>query len=179
MWDRNQMAERAAQERWVARSRVVGGYRAIQGTKPLSLAYGMTDSPVAVAAWLFEKFQSWSQLENGDPWSVYTRDQILNNIMVYIVTDTFGTASWMYVGGGSQGGADELPARGPARKPTVGVAHFPGEVSFWPRSYAERTYNLIHWSDMGAGGHFGAFEQPKLYVNEMRTFARKLRNKKS
>lgn len=168
--------ERQAMERWNARALTMGGYRAIQKTKPLSLAYGMDNNPIAVAAWLFEKFQGWSQLTNGDPWSVYTRDQILNAIMTYVVTDTFGSASWMYIGGDAAAARDgEVPPRRPAQKAALGVAHFPGEVSFWPRSFAERNFKLVRWTEMQRGGHFAAFEQPKLFVPEMRAFARDLR----
>jgi microsomal epoxide hydrolase len=149
-----------------------GGYIAIQGTKPLTLSYAMQDSPLGVAAWLLEKFRSWSALQNGDLWSVYTRDEILDNIMVYLVTETFGTASWIY-----RGVYDEpVPAHARIDKPT-GIAHFPGEGIFLPRSQVEKSYrNIVRWTDLPAGGHFAAFEQPQLFADELRAYVRQLRD---
>ena len=173
--------EREAQAEWDRRVPTMHGYRMIQSSKPLSLAYGMTDSPLAVAAWLFEKYQGWPELaEDGDPWKVLTREQVLNEIMVYLANDTFGTASWMYITARNAPGLPEvLPARRPAlEKPVVGVAHHPGEKSMWPRSYAERVYQLVRWNDLPRGGHFPAWEQPDLYVEEMRSFSRLLKQKK-
>jgi microsomal epoxide hydrolase len=154
-----------------------GAYVAIQGTKPQSLAFAMNDSPLGVAAWLIEKFQNWSQLKDGDLWSVYTREALLNNIMVYALTGTFGSASWMYALG--RGGDDpSVRARRPAEKATVYVMHFPGEPIFWPKSYGERAYNLLGWKEMPAGGHFASMEQPALFVGELRNIQRELRMKK-
>lgn len=165
--------EKAAQAGWNKLMTVEGGYIAIQGTKPQSLAFAMNDSPLGVAGWLLEKYKGWSQLKNGDPWSVYTRDTILNVIMVYVTTGTFGTAAWMYTGG--RGGGDPtVLARRPAEKPTVGVMHHPGELIFWPKSYAERVYNLVSWKDMPAGGHFASMEQPAQFVDEVRAFRKQL-----
>ncbi len=148
-----------------------GGYIAIQSTKPLSLSYAMQDSPLGVAAWLVEKFRSWSALTGGDLWSVYTRDEILDNIMVYLVTETFGTASWIY-----RGVADE-PIRSGARIDTpVGVAHFPGELIFLPRSQVEKVYRVVRWTDMPVGGHFAAFEQPQAFAKELLAFVAQLRS---
>ena len=111
---------------------VEGGYMYIQGTKPVSLDHAFADSPLGVAAWLVEKFRSWSQLECGDLWSVYTRDEILDNIMVYLANNTFGTAAWIY-----RGVYDEpVPAGARVTKP-VGFADFPGEGARFPRSLVE------------------------------------------
>jgi pimeloyl-ACP methyl ester carboxylesterase len=169
--------ERAAQAGWNKLMMVEGGYIAIQGTKPQSLAFAMNDSPLGVAAWLMEKYRGWSQTKNGDPWSIYTRDQLLNVIMVYVTTSTFGTASWMYTGG--RGGGDPtVQPRRPAEKPTVAVIRHPGEFIFWPKSYGERVYNLISWKEMAAGGHFASMEQPKQFVDELRVFRRDVAAKK-
>lgn len=162
--------EKAAMQRWMQVYQGEGGYIHIQSTKPLTLSYAMTDSPLGATAWIFEKFRTWSDLKNGDPWSIYTRDEVLDNIMVYLLTNTFGTASWMYA---SFADGPALPTA-PITKPTA-VAHFPGELVFWPRSYAERTYKLVRWTDMPAGGHFAAMEQPKLFIDDVRAFGRMVR----
>ena len=160
--------DKAAMARWGQVYMGEGGYIHIQSTKPLTLSYAMTDSPLGVAAWIFEKMKTWSDLKDGDPWSVYTRDEALDNIMVYLVTNTFATASWMYAGAGTQ------PAPERVAKPT-GIAHFPHELVFWPKSYAERHFQLVRWTDMPEGGHFAAMEQPKLFADDVRAFAKTVR----
>lgn len=169
--------EKAAAQGWNRLMMVEGGYIAIQGTKPQSLAFAMNDSPLGVAAWLLEKYRGWSQTKGGDPWSVHTRDHILDVIMLYVATSTFGTASWMYAQGRG-GGDNSVPARRPAQKPNVAVIHHPGEFIFWPKSYGERVYNLISWKDMPAGGHFASMEQPEQFVGEVRNFRRDVAAKK-
>jgi pimeloyl-ACP methyl ester carboxylesterase len=166
--------EKASMARWGQVYQGEGGYIHIQSTKPLTLSYAMTDSPLGAAAWIFEKMKTWSDLKNGDPWSIYQRDEVLDNIMVYLVGNTFGTASWMYAGAGNQ------PAVPPGRveKPTA-VAHFPGELVFWPKSYAEREFRLVRWTEMPAGGHFAAMEQPKLFTDDVRAFGKQLRTIKT
>ncbi|QZP08446.1 epoxide hydrolase family protein [Caenibius sp. WL] len=147
-----------------------GGYMAIQSTKPQSLAFAMADNPLGVAAWILEKFQGWSQLPDGDLWAVYSRDHVLDNIMVYLVTGTFGTAAWLY-----RGVFDEpVPAGARVEKP-VAVANFPGEMARFPRSTVEKSYNVVRWVDMPRGGHFAAMEQPALFADELRAFVRSLR----
>ena len=152
-----------------------GAYMAIQRTKPLTLAYAMSNSPVGVAAWILEKVRAWSGLAGGDPWSLYTRDEVLDNIMLFLVTNTFGTASWYYAASRTEAAA---PARGKLEKPT-GFAEYPAHVSsvgMWPRSYAERHYNVVWWSRPPAGGHFPADEVPGLFVDDLRGFNRQLRS---
>ena len=147
-----------------------GGYMAIQSTKPQSLAFAMADNPLGVAAWILEKFQGWSQLPDGDLWAVYSRDHVLDNIMVYLVTGTFGTAAWLY-----RGVFDEpVPAGARVEKP-VAVANFPGEMARFPRSTVEKSYNVVRWVDMPRGGHFAAMEQPALFADELRAFVRSMR----
>lgn len=147
-----------------------GGYMAIQSTKPVTLSYAMADSPLGVAAWIVEKFHRWSQLPDGDLWSVYSRDHLLDNIMVYLVTGTFGTAAWLY-----RGVFDEpVPAGARVEKP-VAVANFPGELAQFPRSTVEKSYNVVRWTEMPCGGHFAAMEQPALFATELREFVRSQR----
>jgi pimeloyl-ACP methyl ester carboxylesterase len=163
--------EKAAAEKWAKFQRDEGAYSHVQNTKPLTISYAMTDSPLGHAAWIFEKVRTWSGLKNGDPWSVYTRDEVLDNIMLFIITNTYGTAAWFYAAGREEGPG---PKRGKMEKP-VGFAHFPDDVAFWPRSYADREYNVVRWTEMPSGGHFAAAEVPQLYVDEIRAFSRQLR----
>jgi len=148
------------------------GYRTQQATKPQTLSYGMMDSPVGVAAWIIEKFHFWSDIKNNDIESVYSKDTLLANIMVYIVTKTFNTASWIYYGRREEGGRP-LPKEGlPIKVPTA-VALFPKEYLEWaPRSYVERIYNIQRWTEMPKGGHFAALEQPDLLVKDIREFSK-------
>jgi len=151
------------------------GYRTQQATKPQTLSYGMMDSPVGVAAWIIEKFYFWSDLKNNDIESVYSKDALLANIMVYIVTKTFNTASWIYYGRREEGGRF-LPKDFHRIEIPTAAALFPAEMLGWPpRSYAERMYNIKRWTKMSKGGHFAALEQPDLLVNDIRAFAQTLR----
>ncbi len=151
------------------------GYRTQQATKPQTLSYGMMDSPVGVAAWIIEKFYYWSDLENNNIESVYSKDILLANIMIYIVTRTFNTASWIYYGRREEGGRFFTKDFKKIKIPTA-VAIFPAEMSEWPpRSYVERIFNLKRWTKMSKGGHFAALEQPNLLIDDLRAFARTLR----
>ena len=151
------------------------GYRTQQATKPQTLSYGMMDSPVGIAAWIIEKFYFWSDIKNNDIESVYSKDTLLANIMVYIVTKTFNTASWIYYGRREEGGRF-LPKDFRRIEVPTAAALFPAEMLAWPpRSYAERMYNIKRWTKMPKGGHFAALEQPDLLVDDIRAFARTLR----
>ncbi|HCX88573.1 MAG TPA: epoxide hydrolase [Gammaproteobacteria bacterium] len=153
---------------------VQNGYRTQQATKPQTLSYAMMDSPVGVAAWILEKMHGWSDLTQGDLESVYTKDQLLTNIMVYIVSRTFNTASWIYYGRREEGGRI-LSAEGKRVEVPTGCALFPEELLAWPpRSYVDRIYNVTQWTEMPRGGHFAAMEQPDLLIKEIRKFARSL-----
>ena len=151
------------------------GYRTQQATKPQTLSYGMMDSPVGVAAWIIEKFYFWSDLKNNDIESVYSKDTLLANIMVYITTKTFNSASWIYYGRREEGGRF-LPKDFHRIKVPTAAALFPAEMLSWPpRSYAERMYNIKRWTKMPKGGHFAALEQPKRLIDDIRAFARTVR----
>jgi len=151
------------------------GYRAQQATKPQSLSYAMIDSPVGTAAWILEKFFSWSDIKNNKINKVYSKDILLTNIMVYLVTNTFNTASWIYFGRREEGGRF-FPKNFKKIKIPVAIAEFPKEMSEWPpKSYVKRIFNLRRWTKMKKGGHFAALEQPDLLVNDIRRFARILR----
>ena len=167
------------EERWAAEFRrqqlMEDGYRTIQATKPQTLSYAMMDSPVGVAAWIIEKFNSWSDTDGDDIESVYSKDILLINIMVYLVTRTFNTASWIYYGRREEGGR-VLSPRGERVEVPTAAALFPAEFLAWPpRSYAERVYNIVRWTEMPRGGHFAALEEPALLIDDIRAFARAFR----
>jgi len=167
--------EKEWQNRFRKEQRIEDGYRTQQATKPQTLSYAMMDSPVGVAAWIIEKMRSWSDIKNGDIESVYSKDILLSNIMVYLVTKTFNTASWIYYGRREEGGRLLPKEHLPLKVPTA-VALFPKEYLEWaPRSYVERIYNIKQWTEMPKGGHFAALEQPELLVNDIRKFSKNLK----
>ena len=164
--------EKEWQERFKKEQRIEDGYRTQQATKPQTLSYAMMDSPVGVAAWIIEKMRGWSDIKNGDIESVYSKDILLSNIMIYLVTKTFNTASWIYYGRREEGGRSLPKEDLPLKVPTA-VALFPKEYLEWaPRSYVERIYNIQRWTKMPKGGHFAALEQPDLLVKDIRDFAK-------
>lgn len=139
------------------------GYSKQQSTRPQTLGYGLVDSPVAQMAWIIEKFWSWMDCD-GHPENTLTRDELLDNVMLYWVTASGASSARLYWESfGSFGGGErvEIP---------TGVASFPKEIIRSPRRWCEQSYNVTHWNTMAKGGHFGAFEQPELFVNDLRTF---------
>jgi len=151
------------------------GYRTQQATKPQTLSYGMMDSPIGVAAWILEKFYFWSDLKKDDIESVYSKETLLANIMVYLVTRTFNTASWIYYGRREEGGRFFPKNFKKINVPTA-IAMFPAEMSSWPpKSYLDRIFDITRSTKMLKGGHFAALEQPDLLVNDIKEFARTLR----
>jgi pimeloyl-ACP methyl ester carboxylesterase len=151
------------------------GYRTQQATKPQTLSYGMMDSPVGVAAWIIEKMYSWSDLKDDNIESVYSKDTLLANIMVYVVTKTFNTASWIYYGRREEGGRFFPKDFKKIEIPTA-AAIFPAEMSEWPpKSYVDRIFNITQWTEMPSGGHFAAMEEPELLVKDIIKFARTIR----
>lgn len=151
-----------------------GAYLMEQATKPQTLALALMDSPMGQAAWILEKFHGWSDLEDGDLLSIYSYEQLLTNIMIYLVNDAFATSVWYYNGLFQEGG-NALPDGERVEVPT-GFANFPGEkvYSAPPKSWCKRAYNIVHWTDMDKGGHFAAMEQPELYIEDIRKWAKAL-----
>ncbi len=152
-----------------------GAYFQSHSAKPLSLGFALQDSPVGWAAWVIEKMNTWSHTEGDDIQSAYTKDQLLTNITIYLVTDTMATSLWPYRGLFEDpfGGMIEPGTR--VGKPTA-IANFPFEVplyAFPPRSQVERSYNIVQWTDFTGGGHFAALEQPEALLADIREFARK------
>ena len=146
------------------------GYQAIQGTKPQSLGYGLNDSPAGLAAWIVEKFHGWSD-NGGDVESAFNKDELLTNITLYWVTETITSSSRLYYESG------HTPATRPVAYVDVptGVAIFPKEILFTPRTWAEASFNIVRWTVMPRGGHFAALEEPELLVEDIRSFFGDLR----
>lgn len=166
--------EKEWQERFRKDQRIEDGYRTQQATKPQTLSYAMMDSPVGVAAWIIEKMRGWSDLKNGDIESVFSKEILLSNIMIYLVTKTFNTASWIYYGRREEGGRSLPKEHLPLKVPTA-IAVFPKEYLEWaPRSYVERIYNVKRWTKMSKGGHFAALEQPELLIKDITEFSKEL-----
>lgn len=148
-----------------------GGYSHIQSTRPATLSYGLNDSPVGLAAWIVEKFRAWSDC-GGDVESVFTRDELLTNVMIYWVTETIHSSSRLYYESRrhpvSLSEANRL-------NPPVAVALFPKEIGMPPRALVERGLNLRRWTEMPRGGHFAAMEEPELLAQDIREFFRESR----
>ncbi|MGH8697709.1 MAG: epoxide hydrolase family protein [Burkholderiales bacterium] len=147
------------------------GYQWIQGTKPQTLAFGLTDSPAGLAAWIVEKFHAWTD-NDGDPASAVARDAMLANITLYWVTGAIGSSFWPYYA------RMHRPWPIPEGKISVptGYMEFRREILRPPRSLAERVYSDIRrWTKMERGGHFAALEQPAALAAEIREFFRPLR----
>jgi microsomal epoxide hydrolase len=149
------------------------GYRTQQATKPQTLSYAMADSPVGTAAWILEKFHGWSDLKKGNMQKTYSRDLLLTNIMIYILTKSVDTATWIYFGRRKEGGR-LFPKNFKKIMTPTAIAEFPKEMLGWPpRSYVNRIFNVKRWSKFSRGGHFAALEAPDLLLNDIQTFLNK------
>ena len=142
------------------------GYQQIQGTKPQTLGYGLTDSPAGLCAWIVEKFRTWSDC-GGDLYSVYTKDELLANITLYWVTKTINSSTRLYYETMKSGRIGVTQGR--VEVPTA-LAIFPKEIYKPPRSWAEKGYNVQQYTVFEKGGHFAAMEQPKALVDDVRRF---------
>jgi microsomal epoxide hydrolase len=148
-------------------------YLQLQGTKPQSLGFAMMDSPIGVAAWFAEKFVGWSDVAGDYTDPPFTMDQMLTNIMIYLTTRSFLTATWIYRGMFLEGGF-AMPKGRRVEVPT-GVAAFPRDLlAFPPRPMVERGYNVAHWTTMPRGGHFASLEEPELFLADLRAFVASL-----
>jgi pimeloyl-ACP methyl ester carboxylesterase len=145
------------------------GYFHLQATRPQTIGYALTDSPVGQAAWIYEKFHAWTD-HDGDPEDALTRDEMLDVITLYWLTGTAASSARMYLENANVVGAP------PVIEMPVGCSIFPREIVPAPRSWAERVYpNLIYWNELDRGGHFAAFEEPALFAQELRDCFRSLR----
>ena len=147
------------------------GYQMIQGTRPQTLAYGLTDSPTGLAAWIVEKFRAWSDCD-GDVERSYTKDELLTTVMLYWATGAINSSFWPYYA--RLHGGWQLPADARVEVPTA-HARFPREIVRPPRAWAERGLNIQRWTEMPSGGHFAALEEPELLANDLREFFRQFR----
>lgn len=138
------------------------GYSKQQSTRPQSVGYGLVDSPVALAGWILEKMWAWTD-NQGSPFDALSRDQILDNLMLYWLPATGASSARLYW--------ESFGAFAPVRiELPVAVSAFPCEVLPTPRKWAERNFaNLVHWDDMEKGGHFAAWEQPEAFVSQLRS----------
>jgi pimeloyl-ACP methyl ester carboxylesterase len=146
------------------------GYSKQQSTRPQTVGYGLTDSPAGQAAWILEKFWAWTDCD-GHPENILSRDELLDNVMLYWVTATAASSARLY-----------WESFGPGRRAATqvnvptGVAVFPKEIVTPVRRWMEGRYtNIRHWNEMPKGGHFAAFEQPELFVGDVRAYFRTLR----
>jgi microsomal epoxide hydrolase len=145
-------------------------YSQLHGTKPVSLAIAQSDSPAGIAAWIVEKFRTWSDCD-GDIESVYTKDQLLTNIMFYWATNSSASASFMYYESRRDTGAFGWPKV----EVPVGVSVFPKEIYRSPRAWCEGRYNITQWVEHDKGGHFAAMERPQELLADVRAFFRTVR----
>lgn len=149
------------------------GYFRLQTTKPQTLAFALNDSPVGLAAWLVEKRRTWSDC-GGDVEKRFTKDDLLNTVMIYWVTQSFGTSARYYYEAAHHPWQPSHQ-RTPVVEAPTGCAVFLQEVALMPRRWAERYYNLKRWTVMPSGGHFAAMEEPERLVADIRAFFRPLR----
>jgi pimeloyl-ACP methyl ester carboxylesterase len=144
------------------------GYSKEQSTRPQTVGYGLVDSPAGLCAWIIEKFWSWSDCD-GDPANVFTRDELLDNVMLYWLTAAGASSARMYWESFTR------PVLGPVSVP-VGCSVFPKEIFRPSRRWAEQQFgDLRYFNEPDKGGHFAAFEQPETFVNEVRASFRSLR----
>jgi pimeloyl-ACP methyl ester carboxylesterase len=160
-----------AETRWLADTAAFmadgGGYIAIQGTRPQTLAFGLHDSPVGQLAWIVEKFKEWTHAAEL-PEDAVDRDRILTNVMFYWLTGTAGSSARLYYENMHAGSWGQQPAT-----PPTGVAVFAEDIAI--RRYGERGHTIVHWSEFDGGGHFAALEAPDLLVGDVRAFFRRFR----
>lgn len=144
------------------------GYAKQQSTRPQTLAYALTDSPAGQAAWIYEKYKAWMDPAQ-EPEAVFGLDAMLDNIMLYWLTRTGGSSArlyWESLGGATLTDPIALP---------VAVSLFPHDVTYTPRHWAERVMsNIVSWNEVEAGGHLAAFEQPDIFVREVRNAFRSM-----
>lgn len=142
------------------------GYAHIQSTKPITLAYGLNDSPIGLCAWIVEKFNGWSDNE-GNLESIFTKDEILANITLYWITQSIHSSIRIY----NENSKNPLNfGINDFVKPPVAYANFPKELSKVPKAYMSKGYNLTRWTNMPKGGHFAAMEMPDMLASDIKEF---------
>ena len=155
------------EEEWYSRE---GGYSLEQNTKPLTLAYGLTDSPAGLCAWIVEKMYGWAQC-NGYIGNVFTKDELLSNVTLYWVTETLHSSIRLY----NENSKNPLiTGKNSYINIPTAIARFAYEEPFPPRKFVERGFNIQQWSEFPAGGHFPAIEKPELLTEDITGFFRKI-----
>ena len=149
-----------------------GAYAALQTTKPQTISYALSDSPVGLAGWFVEKFHAWSDCD-GEIEKSYTKDELLTNLMIYWATGTISSSARLYHEDGLQS-APQLSV-GQSIEVPAGVALFPKDLTYPPRELGERFLRVARWTEMPRGGHFAALEVPELLVGDLRAFFRPFR----
>lgn len=154
------------------RTRELAGYMALQASKPQSLAYAMSDNPMAQAAWIIERLHDWSDLRTRNFSDLYTLDELITAAMLYVMPNAFASSVWYY----RIQAEEKAPLLTRCDAPTA-CANFHGEPLYLPppRSWAERAYNVVRWTDFDQGGHFPAVEAPLALVEDLRGWARQMR----
>jgi len=147
------------------------GYSTQQKTRPQSIGYGLVDSPAGLAGWVIEKFQAWTDCD-GHPENVLSRDELLDNLMLYWLPANGASAARLYWESFDQAfGKPDVRVDLP-----TACSIFHKEIVPMPRSWTEARYpNMIYWNEIDSGGHFAAFEQPGLFVQEIRAWLAALR----
>jgi epoxide hydrolase len=146
----------------------MSGYAIVQSTRPQTLAYALTDSPVGQLAWIVEKFKEWTDPAAELPEDAVDCDRLLTNVSIYWLTATAGSSARLYYEGAKSWGQTNEPSGVP-----TGVAVFAMDITI--RSIAESQHNIVHWSEFDHGGHFAAMEGPDLLGGDVRAFFRPLR----
>ncbi|MFN3856683.1 MAG: hypothetical protein ACK4RV_02965 [Caulobacter sp.] len=151
---------------------MMGAYLRLQISKPQSIAWMGAGNPVGQAAWIIERFHDWADLRQKAFTDVFSLDQLLTNVMIYVMTGSFTTGAWYYRALIEEGGP--VLADGVRCETPTAFANFPGEALYSapPRSWADRAYNISRWSDMPRGGHFAAMEEPELFSAEVQAWGR-------
>ena len=145
-----------------------GAYSQLHATKPAKLGYAMLDSPVGVAAWIVEAFHAWSDRSSRAFQELFTFDELLTEVMLYLVTDAFPTSTWIY--GAKRQEEQTVPAGQRVTVPTALAAFRDPVFPMPPRAVAERSHNVVRYSEMPRGGHFPFYEAPELLIGDLRSF---------
>lgn len=160
--------EQEAIDRWNALAVDDGAYAHVARTRPLNLAFAFADSPLGAAAWIFARYKR----QIDDLWSVYDKDELATTIMIYLLTGSLPSSMASYRGIVLD---EQRPDEGQISTPTA-FARFPNELASFPRSFLEASFtNIVRWTEMPAGGHFAAMEQPKLFSDDLTAFCRDLK----
>jgi microsomal epoxide hydrolase len=177
--DKTTRAEHKYLDHIAAFQRSEGAYALIQGTRPQSLSVGLDDSPAGLAAWLVQFYERWSDCD-GDVERRFTKDELLVTVMLYWVTNSIGTSFEPYRTIASAGAMRWIAEGvkqwlGATNHVPAGFAMAPKDLSHPPREWAERFFDVAHWTELPRGGHFAAFEEPELLAEDIRAFFRPLR----